>query len=349
MTRFWISAASSISRTYFAPQTLRATSQPPLARYRTATRRRDKSPNFVPRHNSLGLSVKFTDNFEGNQITGYLETDFSGNDAPNVYQTVNSTTQRLRLYFADFKRGKWEFLGGQTWSWLTPNRNGLGPMPIDLALTYNEDQNLMVGVPYTRAAEFRAAYHPNEHWAMGVGIEDPNQYIGSYVALPMAFTSIGSQFDNNTNPGQPISCPTFSPRSPTTRDFSGRHFHAELTGLFTGAHASVMPVGSTAFTTHSVVGGGGEIAANYELVPHKLVCPRQRVLERRWRSLPGRNRAAISNPAKPRWHRRQSFHGARRSRLCGSRVESDRQRRRSPFTTPRIISDKTSFPTLPIL
>ena len=41
------------------------------------------------------------------------------------------------------------------------------------------------------------------------------------------------------------------------RDFSGRHFHAELTGLATGAHASVMPVGSTAFRTHSVFGGGG--------------------------------------------------------------------------------------------
>ena len=108
------------------------------------------------------FDVKFAGNFAGNQITAYLETDFSGNDAPNVYQTVNSTTQRLRLYFADVKRGKWEFLGGQTWSWLTPNRNGLGPMPNDLALTYNEDQNLMVGVPYTRAAEFRAAYHPNE-------------------------------------------------------------------------------------------------------------------------------------------------------------------------------------------
>ena len=26
-------------------------------------------------------------------------------------------------------------------SWITPNRNGLGPMPVDLALTYKEDQN----------------------------------------------------------------------------------------------------------------------------------------------------------------------------------------------------------------
>ncbi len=217
------------------------------------------------------FDVRFAGNFEGNQITAYLETDFSGNDAPSVYQTVNSTTQRLRLYFADVKRGKWEFLGGQTWSWLTPNRNGLGPMPVDLAITYNEDQNLMVGVPYTRAAEFRAAYHPNQNWAMGVGIEDSNQYIGTYVALPMGFTSIGSQFDNNNNAGAANLMPDILAKVTYDKDFSGRHFHAEVTGLAAGAHAAVMPVGSTAFRTHSVIGGGGQIAANYELVPHKLV------------------------------------------------------------------------------
>ncbi len=217
------------------------------------------------------FDVKFAGNFEGNQITAYLETDFSGNDAANVYQTVNSTTQRLRLYFADIKRGKWEFLGGQTWSWLTPNRNGLGPMPNELALTYNEDQNLMVGVPYTRAAEFRTAYHPNANWAMGVGIEDPNQYIGTYVALPVGFTSIGSQFDNNNNAGAANLMPDILSKVTYDKDFSGRHFHAEVTGLVAGAHAAAMPVGSTTFRTHSVIGGGGGIAANYELVPHKLV------------------------------------------------------------------------------
>jgi hypothetical protein len=217
------------------------------------------------------FNVKFAGNFAGNQITAYLETDFSGNDAPNVYQTVNSTTNRLRLYFADVKRGKWEFLGGQTWSWLTPNRKGIGPMPSDLAITYNEDQNLMVGEPYTRAAEFRVAYHANEHWAMGVGIETPNQYIGNYVALPSAFTSVGSQFDNNANPGAANLMPDFLSKVTYDRDFSGRHFHAELTGLFTAAHASVVPAGSTAFRTHNVFGGGGQIAANYELVPNKLV------------------------------------------------------------------------------
>jgi len=217
------------------------------------------------------LNLKLEDHFRGVDLIGYVEGDFSGNSAPNVYQSVNGLTNRLRLYFGYARHGNWEVLGGQTWSWLTPNRVGIGPIPSDLAITYNEDQNLGVGVPYTRAAEFRVAYHLNEHWAMGVGIEDSNQFIGNFVALPVQFTAIGSQFDNNANAGAANLMPDIIAKTTYDTDLSGRHFHAELTGFFTGAHASVMPNGSTSFNSHHAFGGGGQIAANYELVRNKLV------------------------------------------------------------------------------
>jgi hypothetical protein len=217
-------------------------------------------------YSRLNLMVK--DKYHGNDITGYVEGDFSGNDAPGVYQSVNPHTNRLRLYFGDFKRGKWEFLGGQTWSWLTPNRTGIGPIPADLAITYNEDQNIGVGLPYTRAAELRVAYHVNEHWAMGVGIENSNQFIGNFVALPAAFSSmVGPQFDNGAQIGAANAFPDILSKVTYDHDFSGRHFHAEAAGLVTGAHASVKPVGEDSFKQHSTVGGGGQIAANYELLP----------------------------------------------------------------------------------
>jgi len=212
------------------------------------------------------LNVTVTDTFDGNEVMGYIEGDFSGNSAPNVYQSVNGHTNRLRLYFGDFKRGKWEFLGGQTWSWLTPNRNGLGPIPSNLALTYNEDQNLGVGVPYTRAAELRVAYHANHHWAMGIGIEDPNQFIGGFVALPTAFSAtLGPEFDNGAQPGAPNLFPDILSKIAYDRDVVGKHFHLEATGLLTGARATVLPVGGKSFSSHSTVGGGGDIATNYEL------------------------------------------------------------------------------------
>jgi hypothetical protein len=217
-------------------------------------------------YSRLNLMVK--DKYRGNDITGYVEGDFSGNDAPGVYQSVNPHTFRLRLYFGDFKRGKWEFLGGQTWSWMTPNRTGIGPIPADLAITYNEDQNIGVGLAYTRAAEIRAAYHANEHWVMGVGIENSNQFIGNFVALPAAFSSmVGPQFDNGSQIGAANAFPDILSKVTYDHDFSGRHFHAEAAGFVTGAHASVKPVGEDSFKRHSTVGGGGQVAANYELFP----------------------------------------------------------------------------------
>ena len=212
------------------------------------------------------LSLKVTDSFSGNDVTGYVEGDFSGNDSPGVYQSVNGHTNRLRLYFMQLRRGKWEFVGGQTWSWLTPNRAGIGPMPSDLATTYNEDQNTGVGLPYTRAAEFRVAYHPNEHWAMGVGIENPNQFIGDFVALPTAFTSaISSQLDNGNQIGAANPFPDILSKVAYDTKIAGKHLHAEATGLLTGAHVSVLPIAGKSFKSHPATGGGGQIAINYEL------------------------------------------------------------------------------------
>ena len=212
------------------------------------------------------FSLHVTDKFGANNVSAYCEADFSGNDATNVYQTVNGHTLRLRLCFFDLKRSKWEILGGQTWSWLTPNRNGLGPNPADLAITYNEDQNIGVGLPYTRAAELRVAYHFNDHLAMGIGIEDPDQLIGGFVALPAAFSAtLGPQFDNGNQIGAPNLFPDILPKVAYDTKVGGRHLHLEAVGLITGARAAVTPIGGTSFSKHSTVGGGGSIAGNFEL------------------------------------------------------------------------------------
>jgi hypothetical protein len=217
------------------------------------------------------FNIRVTDKIGDTDVAGYCEADFSGNDATNVYQTVNGHTLRLRLCFMRVQRSKWEILGGQTWSWLTPNRIGIGPNPAELAITYNEDQNIGVGLPYTRAAEFRVAYHLNDHWALGLGVEDPNQYIGTFVALPSAFaTTLGTQFDNGSQVGTPNLFPDILPKITYDTKIAGRHFHLEGVGLVTGVRAALKPVGDTAFTKHSAVGGGGSIAGNFELFKNFL-------------------------------------------------------------------------------
>src|SRR5262249_49979264 len=71
------------------------------------------------------ISLQVKSKFSGNDVWGYIETDFHGNDPANLNVATNSSTLRLRQYWVDVKRGKGELMAGQGWSWLTPNRVGM--------------------------------------------------------------------------------------------------------------------------------------------------------------------------------------------------------------------------------
>jgi hypothetical protein len=216
------------------------------------------------------FNIKVHDKFGMNDITGYLEMDFVGNDAVNAFVTSNSHTDRLRLYWLDLKRGKWEFLGGQSWGLMTPNRVGVSPLPADVFTTFSEDTNVHVGIPWTRAAQFRAAYHFNDHFVWAAGIENPQQFIGqgAEVVFPFAFNAqLSTQVDAaNNNPGAPNVAPDFLTKFAYDNSYSGRHFHVEAGGLLTTVKITNIPnVPNATFVTHSSVGGGVEFGFSFEL------------------------------------------------------------------------------------
>ncbi|MBZ5525829.1 MAG: hypothetical protein LAP21_26705 [Acidobacteriia bacterium] len=214
-------------------------------------------------------NLKVTDKFGKNNVTGYLEGDFNGNDAANVFVTSNPHTNRLRVYWVDVKRDKWEFLGGQSWGWVTPNRTGLSPMPADLALTYGEDANVHVGIPYTRAGTFRAVYHPDDHWALGASVENPDQFVGvGEVIFPFSFNAaLGGQFDAGNQTTTPNAYPDFLPKiSYDTNYGNGEHFHFEVGGLLSTVKITNVPIGGTTFVHHQATGGSGMAAFNFDIV-----------------------------------------------------------------------------------
>src|SRR5262249_33113907 len=138
-----------------------------------------------------------------------IEFDFNGNDSGNVFVTSNSHTDRLRHYWVDLKRGQWEFLGGQVWGLLTPNRNGVSPNSADVFTTFNEDGNHNVGANFTRAALFCVAPRTNDRCAGAVALENPQQFIGqgAEVASPTALNGanphLAGQLNSNNSPGAP--------------------------------------------------------------------------------------------------------------------------------------------------
>src|SRR5258707_4349570 len=108
-------------------------------------------------------NLKIAGTYGANKVVGYIEGDFNGNDAANVFVSSNGHTDRLRLYWLDLKRGKWEFLGGQTSGLQSPNRAGLSPQPSDIITTLGEEAQNQVRVNHTRAGQVRGTHYLNHH------------------------------------------------------------------------------------------------------------------------------------------------------------------------------------------
>src|SRR5215468_1625938 len=209
------------------------------------------------------FNLKTSAKYGKNDITGFIEFDFNGNDPGNVFVTSNSHTDRLRHFWLDLKRGKWEFVGGQAWGLLTANRIGVSPVSGDVFTTFNEDANHQVGNNFTRAGQFRAAYHFNKQFVWAAGIENPQQFSGqgAEVVFPAAFNAqVSGQFDSGATSGTPNMSPDVISKVAFDRNFAGsRHFHFEAGGLFTSVKVANTPfVTGAHFVTHSAVGGGVE-------------------------------------------------------------------------------------------
>lgn len=213
------------------------------------------------------INLKVAGKYGANNVTGYIETDFNGNDAANVFVGTNPHTMRLRLYWLDLKRGQWEFLGGQSWGLLTPNRTGVSPLPADLALTFSQDANIHVGIQHTRQGTFRAAWHPTDHFAWAFAVENPQQFTNGEVTVPTQFAGqLTNQLDGGATTGVPNAGPDLATKLAYDSTPMGRKFHIELGGMFTTAKIAVQPAAGAAFVKHSTIGGGGEGALNFELV-----------------------------------------------------------------------------------
>jgi hypothetical protein len=133
------------------------------------------------------LTLQATSKVGSASLKGYLEADFLGNTSTNLNVTSNSDGLRLRLYWVQYTQSTFEFLAGQSWSFMTPGRNGLSPMPGDIFYSQDVDTNYQSGLTWGRTPGVRFIAHPNDKIAAGIALENPQQYIGSAVVLPAAF------------------------------------------------------------------------------------------------------------------------------------------------------------------
>ena len=237
---------------------------------------------FSAQNSRIGLRTHAK--FGEADVTGYLEADFLGYLPPNGDITSNSNSLRTRLYWVDYRRGKIEFLGGQSWSFLTPNRNGLGALPADLFYSQDVDTNYQLGLTWARQTSFRVILHPTNTWAIGVSIENPQQTLPSSVVLPAGVNSGYAPSNNqgqlDTNSGNTsnavaannINVPNLHPDVivKTAFDFKpgGHQVHFDFAGLFRSFRVVNLLATPNAANTikDTIEGGGGAATANIELI-----------------------------------------------------------------------------------
>jgi hypothetical protein len=130
-------------------------------------------------------------------VKGFLEIDFLGAGPGNAFVYANSHTPRMRHAWMQYARGKYAFTAGQTWTLLTPNRQGLSPVSADVIFSQNLDPNLQLGLVWARQNQFRFVGQLSKTIAAGVSIENPQPFIGSAVVLPDSFpaSEVDSRFD----------------------------------------------------------------------------------------------------------------------------------------------------------
>jgi hypothetical protein len=216
-----------------------------------------------PQNSRLGL--RFDSMYKGANLTGYFEGDFLGNNPANVAVTSNSDTYRLRLYWIQVKKDKWEVLAGQSWSLLTPGRKGISPVPGDLFYSQVIDVNYQAGLVWSRDPGIRFVYHPTSSISMAFAAENGEQYVGgsggsTASVAPSLLTTEFGQFNNATNT---VATPNVTPDFIAKIAFDpSPKFHAEIAGLesnFKGFN----PLNNQHFTKAA---GGGSLNANFEIV-----------------------------------------------------------------------------------
>jgi hypothetical protein len=226
--------------------------------------------HFSVQNSRLGFRVD--GDWKGAHFMGYNEFDFNGTGGATNYAVSNGAiVPRLRLFWIDVRKGKLEFLAGQSWSMLVPNRKGISALPGDLFYSQVIDINYIAGLTWTRQPGLRVLFHPNSKVTFGLSAEQGDQYIGgsaggSAITLPTALAGLAStQLDQGQNVtlagylGTPTVAPDFIAKvafDPNSR------LHIDLAGIET----NFKTVNPTNLTQHfTKTGGGVELGINAEV------------------------------------------------------------------------------------
>ena len=234
--------------------------------YGTASSYQTQEAEFRQSMQNSRLGLRIDAAVDGGHVIGYWESDFLGAAPTNVAVSSNSNTFRSRLFWVDYRRGAWEFLGGQTWSLATPNRAGVSPLPGDVFFSDNFDTNYQLGMVWGRIPEFRVVYHfPEDKAAFAIAISAPDQYMGgtngsTAITLPAccAYYANGEVDAGGGTLGPPNRAPDVIAKFVVD---PSKRFHGEIGGIA----RFFQTYNQASHTTYTATGGAGFVNADFGL------------------------------------------------------------------------------------
>jgi len=238
---------------------------------------------FSPQNSRIGMRIDTA--FKDYKVMGYWESDFLGqlSSPPNGGLAVSSNPYvfRLRLFWVDVRKGKNEFLAGQSWSLMTPNRAGISPLPGDIFYSQDVDVNYQLGLTWGRIPGFRYVYHASDTVAFALALENSEPYVGggnggSGAVLPVAISTtnavsgsvLGGQINNGSSQ---IQAAALMPDIIAKLAFDPtKKFHGEVVGVMI-ANKIAYPISGPAFPTNTKVGGGASVNLGFDIAPNVRV------------------------------------------------------------------------------
>ena len=224
--------------------------------------------HFSNQNSRIGFRVD--GNWQGAHFIGYNEFDFNGTSGSTSLAVSNGAiVPRLRLYWLDVRKGSIEFLAGQSWSMLTPNRKGLSALPSDLFYSQVVDINYIAGLTWTRQPGLRVLFHgPQDKVNFGLSLEQADQYIGGSggggaITLPSALAGmVPTQLDSagNISGASYLQSPTLAPDIIAKAAFDpSSRLHFEVGGILSSFKTSSL---AAPWSHHTTTGEGMTFGLN---------------------------------------------------------------------------------------
>jgi hypothetical protein len=223
---------------------------------------------FSNQNSRIGFRVD--GDWKGAHFIGYNEFDFNGTSGSTGLQVTNGAiVPRLRLFWFDIRKGSIEFLAGQSWSLLTPNRKGLSALPSDLFYSQVIDINYIAGLTWTRQPGLRVLFHgPQDKVNFGLSVEQADQYIGGSggggaITLPSALAGmVPTQLDSagNISGASFLQTPTLTPDIIAKAAFDpSSRLHFEVGGILSTFKTSGL---AAPWSHHTTTGEGVTFGLN---------------------------------------------------------------------------------------